>query len=133
MSKKVVNVAAAVIERDGKVLIAKRKRGSRLELKWEFPGGKIEEGETPEQCLERELLEEFCINTETGSHITNCLYSYKEVTINLMAFHSRYISGDFILNDHEEIAWVSLHQLPDFTFCEADLPIISTLMEKSDG
>ena len=62
-------VGTSLIEKDGKILIAKRKKGSHLELKWEFPGGKVEQGETPKECLERELREEFGINTKTGKFI----------------------------------------------------------------
>jgi 8-oxo-dGTP diphosphatase len=129
---KVKNVTAAVINKNGKILIAKRKKGSRLELKWEFPGGKIESNETPEQCLERELEEEFGIKTKTGGHIVNSLYSYKDFTINLMAYHSTYISGDYSLQAHEEIMWVQPNHLKSFDFCEADLPIVTKLLEKTN-
>jgi 8-oxo-dGTP diphosphatase len=127
--KSMKDVTAALIARDEKVLIAKRKKGSHLEFKWEFPGGKVERGETPKKCLERELWEEFGINTKTGKFIVSSVFDYKNIKINLMAYHSKYISGEFILHAHEEIKWVLPRQMKNFDFAEADLPIIDKLLE----
>jgi len=123
------DVTAALIEKDGKILIAKRKKGSHLELKWEFPGGKVEQGETPKECLERELREEFGIITKTGKFIISSVFDYKDIKINLMAYHCKYISGELILHAHEEIKWVSPNQMKNFDFAEADMPIIDKLLE----
>ena len=84
-------VAAAVIERDGYVLIAKRKQGWHEAGKWEFPGGTLEEGETPEQCLKRELQEELAIVTEVGALFCKSEYSYTpDWTIRLMVYLSSF-------------------------------------------
>ena len=72
-----IDVAAGIIQReDGKILLARRKPGSHLAGYWEFPGGKIEEGESPEECLERELLEELGIVTKTGAFVAESVYDY---------------------------------------------------------
>src|SRR5512137_212243 len=100
-------VTAAVIERDGYILIGKRKRGKRHAGKWEFPGGTLEDGETNEQCLKRELLEELAITAEIGDLVCSSTFSYTpDWTIQLMAYRATIISGTFNLNDHEEIRWV---------------------------
>lgn len=126
-----VIVTAAVIEKDGKILIAKRKHGSLLGGKWEFPGGKLEKGETPEQCLKRELLEEFGIVTEIGEHVSSVVHSYtSEWIIKLMAYRTTVISGIFNLNDHEEIKWVRPADLATYDFPEADQPIVDLLIKE---
>ena len=70
-----INVTAAIIERYGKFLIAKRSSKISLPNKWEFPGGKVKEGETPEECLQRELLEEFEIDVTIGDFFSESIYS----------------------------------------------------------
>ena len=123
-----VKVTAAVIEKDGKILIAKRKKGGRLEDKWEFPGGKIEEGETPEDCLRRELLEEFGIDTRIKDFVCSNEHSYSYGSIELLAYKVEHISGDFKLIDHEEINWIKPEELGEYDFAEADKPIVKELI-----
>ena len=124
-------VTAAVIEKDGHVLIAKRRQGSRFAGKWEFPGGKLEKGETPEQCLKRELQEELEIITDVGDLICTTDYSYTpDWTIRLLAYRTIVISGAFNLNDHEEIRWVKPADLANYDFPEADKPVVDLLMEE---
>ena len=88
--KKKINpqiVTAAIIEKDGYVLIGKRKWGKRRVGNWEFPGGTLEEGETHEQCLKRELQEELAITTEVGDFLCSSEYSYApDWTIKLLAY-----------------------------------------------
>ena len=126
-------VTAAVIEKDGHVLIAKRRQGSRFAGKWEFPGGKLEKGETPEQCLKRELLEELEIVTDIGNLICTSEYSYTpDFTIRLLAYQVTVMSGVFNLNDHEEIRWVKPADLATYDFPEADKPIVERLIKESN-
>lgn len=125
---KTIDVTAAIIERDGKFLIAKRKKGKHLENKWEFPGGKIEQQETPEECLARELKEEFGIIAEIADFITESLFDYGDRKIRLLGYRAKYISGEFKLNVHDDIKWVSANEFTKFDFAEADLPLIEKIL-----
>jgi 8-oxo-dGTP diphosphatase len=117
-------VSCAVIEKHGKILIARRKSGDQMAGKWEFPGGKIEPGETPEQCLKRELLEELGVEIAVDEFICSSTWKYDHATIKLLAFKATLISGELILHDHAEISWVTPQELADYDFPEADVPII---------
>ena len=123
-------IAVAVIERDGCILIAKRKQGWHEAGKWEFPGGTLEEGETPEQCLKRELQEELSIITDVGKLICTSEYSYTpEWTIRLLVYQTSVISGSFNLNDHEEVRWVRPIDLINYDFPEADKSVVEKLIK----
>lgn len=121
-------VTAGVIRRDGRILLAQRKDG-HLAGKWEFPGGKIEPGETPETCLRRELHEEFEIEVRVGEHIATSVFEYKELTIELMGYEAEYLSGDFVLVDHSKIVWVEPKDLPGWDLAPADIPIVEAVMQ----
>ena len=123
-------VTAANIQKDNKILIAQRRKDKNLGLKWEFPGGKIDKNETPEECLSRELKEEFGIKTKVGKFITNSIYKYPNIEIDLMAYYVDYLDGEFKLIDHERIEWVSKDNLKEFDFAEADIPIIDKLLSQ---
>lgn len=122
-----INVTAAIIENNGKFLIAKRKKGKHLENKWEFPGGKIENDETPERCLQRELKEEFGIDAKILDFVTESIFSYENVKIRLLAYRASYLAGEFQLNAHDEFKWVSIDEFNNYDFAEADLLIIEKL------
>ena len=120
-------VTAAIMHVDGKILIARRKKGDALENKWEFPGGKLEPGETPEQCLARELREEFGIQTQIKDFFASSSFEYKHISIELLAYDVEYLSGQFHLNDHQEIQWIRPEELENYDFSEADIPIARKL------
>jgi 8-oxo-dGTP diphosphatase len=124
-----ITVTAAIIEREGTILIARRKRGDRQDDKWEFPGGKLEEGETPEVCLRRELREEFGIDVIVGGFVGRSSHRYPYGEIDLLAYRVIHLSGDFQLHDHEEIRWVEPADLPSHDFSAADIPIVKLLLE----
>ena len=119
-----IQVVAAIIAQNKKILIARRAAHKAMPGKWEFPGGKIEPGETPERALERELLEEFGIKTKTGRFISKNIHHYPTLSIELLAYHSEIISGSFTLTDHDQIAWEKIDQIEHFDLAEADLPIL---------
>lgn len=124
-------VTAGVIERNNKYLIARRKKGEHLEGKWEFPGGKVKSFETPEECLRRELKEEFSISVEVKEFIGSSIYHYETISINLLAYKVNYLSGNFCLKDHDKIVWISLEEFDNYNFADADLPIIELV--KTNG
>lgn len=118
-----LQVVAGIIEKDGKILIARRSADKDLGGLWEYAGGKVEENETDEQSLARELKEEFNINVEVKKFLFNNIHKYPKRTINLKAYKVRYISGEFKLSDHDRIAWVDISELNNYDFAPADIPI----------
>jgi len=120
-------VTAAVIEKNGKILIAKRKRSQKLGGKWEFPGGKLEPGETPEECLKRELREELGIDAIIGPYICFNTFTYRHITIKLLAYRISRFSGTIKLNDHEKIKWILPKDLNKYDLAEADIPIAEAI------
>ncbi|MFI5294476.1 MAG: 8-oxo-dGTP diphosphatase MutT [Thermodesulfovibrionales bacterium] len=125
-----VKVVAGVIERDGKVLIVRRMKGDKLGNKWEFPGGKLESGETPEEALRRELREELDIETEVGAFICSSSYEYPHITVELLAYRVRLLSGEITLHVHDASAWVAPERLDTFDFPAANKAIIEELRKK---
>lgn len=94
---------------------------------WEFPGGKIEAGETPEQCLNRELREEFEIDAVVGEFIATSVHRYDFGTVELMAFKTRIVAGEIRLNDHADMAWVRAGDLERYDFAPADVPFVEMI------
>jgi 8-oxo-dGTP diphosphatase len=126
-----IRVTAAIMAHDGMLLIAKRKSTARLGNLWELPGGKVEPGETPEECLQRELREEFAIEVTVGEYFGSNIHTYDFGTIELMAYGATWESGDLVLHEHEEIRWVFAHELDRFAFAPADKRFIEKLMRGS--
>ena len=124
---KIITVVAAVIRREGKVLLASRP-ASKPPLGWEFPGGKLEPGETLPQCLKRELKEELDVDAEIGEFIMNTTYGYAsgEFRINVYRVH---IPDDAEpkLNVHQNAAWVTPAEMDNYEFPPADTDIIRHL------
>ena len=108
--------------------MARRAAGKHLEGLWEFPGGKVESGETNEQCLTRELMEEFGINVLVGPFFGESVFDYGHKTIRLLAYEAKYLSGNFGLNDHDKIGWVSPQELKALNWAPADLPFVEKLL-----
>lgn len=123
----IVQVTAAIIVRDGSILIAQRQQGDRLAGLWEFPGGKIEARETPEQCLKRELWEELEMNAVVGNYLGSSFYHYDHLSIELMAYRAFWSGGPFRLVSHQDFRWVKPDQLAGFPFTPADLPFVQRL------
>ncbi|MDJ1497632.1 (deoxy)nucleoside triphosphate pyrophosphohydrolase [Cytophagaceae bacterium DM2B3-1] len=123
-----IDVVAGIIWKNDKILIARRSKNKHLPYKWEFPGGKIESGESAEKALERELKEELGIHTKTNDFFSNNIHQYEAITINLYAYNSIYLSGDITLIDHDQVEWVSTSKLLDYDFADADLPFVYKLV-----
>ena len=126
---KVVRVVGAVLWYEGKLLAAKRKSSSKLGGYWEFPGGKIEPNESPKEALERELDEELNISVDFGEKICTVEHEYDFATIELTTFHCTYVSGELMLNDHDEVRWLPVAELSSLEWAPADLPTIAHLKE----
>jgi len=122
-------VTAAILAKDGRILIARRPASSRLANKWEFPGGKIEGGETPEACLARELKEELDIEVSVGAFLGESVYHYRHGSIRLLAYQTYWDTGEIDPKDHDEIRWVSLAELDCYEFAPADVPFVQKLKD----
>jgi 8-oxo-dGTP diphosphatase len=123
-------VTAAIIMKDNKVLIAQRAPDQRLAGKWEFPGGKLEQGETPEECLEREIFEELDIGIEVLSKFGESIFKYDKGTIKLIAYNCKWVSGEISLSVHSKIKWVSGDEFDRYDFAPADIPFVESLKLK---
>jgi 8-oxo-dGTP diphosphatase len=126
-------VTAAVIEKDGKILVARRKEGDSQGGKWEFPGGKLEPGETPETCLKRELREELGIETEVGPFFCSSRFVYPHIAVELLVYRTSYVSGDITLHEHDRVEWISPEALVEASFSEADKPVVRKLKQGKLG
>ena len=130
-SQLVCDVAAGLIMCDGKILIGQRKHGKSLEYKWEFPGGKLEKGETLPECLVRELMEEMQLEINVGEHFIDSQYEYDFCTNIFHAFwatcQSKHIPA---VLEHEQYKWVELCELKQYDFAPADKPIIAAILRQ---
>jgi 8-oxo-dGTP diphosphatase len=121
-------VAAALIVRGGEVLICQRRADQPMALQWEFPGGKIEHGETPEQALARELHEELGIEARIGPRVTHVRHNYRHGgAVDLQFFVVREFSGDLENRIFAQVRWTRLEDLPEFDFLAADRGLIRDL------
>lgn len=122
-------VTAAIIINNGLILIAQRAEDQKLAGKWEFPGGKIEPGETPEECLKREINEELGINIEVDEFFDKSIYQYDTGEIKLLAYKAQWIEGEYKLTVHSQIKWVEPCELENYDFAPADIHFIKRLKE----
>lgn len=120
----VIEVVAAVIQRDGKYMIARRRHGKHLAGYWEFPGGKIEEGEMPEESLQREMQEEFGVHAEIGVHLGNNVHDYGSKVVRLMAYKATVEEDIHQSTDHDLIDWVELSKMSGYRLAPADIPLL---------
>jgi len=124
-----VDVTAAVIRKNGRLLIAQRPTGGMLGGLWEFPGGKVERGETLEECLRREILEELGIEIEVGQPVTQVKHAYTHFRITLHAYTCRLVRGRPRPLQVADWRWVRFDDLDDFAFAVTDRKIIQVLQE----
>jgi 8-oxo-dGTP diphosphatase len=125
--KKNIYVVGAVIIEKGKILCAQRGADKELPLKWEFPGGKIEEGESLQEALRREIVEEMQCGIEIGDQIEHTVYEYDFGIVHLTTFYCRLTSGKPVLTEHASMKWLSPDELTSLDWAPADLPAIEKL------
>ncbi|MGB3900347.1 MAG: 8-oxo-dGTP diphosphatase MutT [Mesorhizobium sp.] len=127
----VLVTACALIDADGRVLIAQRPQGKQLAGLWEFPGGKVEPGETPEECLIRELREEIGIETKVAclAPLTFASHSYDDFHLLMPLYVCRRFEGIAMPLEGQKLKWVRPRQMRDYPMPPADAPLIPALID----
>ena len=127
-----IKVVAGIIENNDKILCMQRDKGKYdyVSFKWEFPGGKIEEGETNEQALKRELLEEMDLDVIVGIYFCDVEYTYPDFKITMFCYKCNTKDLDFKLNIHKDCKWLEKSELNIIDWAPADMPIVKKLMEE---
>lgn len=126
-----IEVVAAIIEKDGKILICRRAENKTRALKWEFPGGKIEPGETPEQAVLRECREELDVDLCVKGEFMRVLHSYPDIEIQLTVFRTAIIGSDPRCIEHKELRFVHPSELADFELCPADITVAEKIISEA--
>lgn len=122
-----VEVTAAIIRDNEKILICQRPKGKNCELLWEFPGGKIEPDETGEQCIVREIQEELGVTIHVTKKFTDVIYEYPDRAVHLHFYLAEIESGNLVCKEHNSLAWISKEDIPNFQFCPADAKMLSSI------
>ena len=121
-------VSAGIIQRGGLILVGQRRKNDRHPLKWEFPGGKVEHGETPQQALIRELWEELQIRASVGGELARYQHEYPSGSrVHLLFFAVPGFDGEPVAKVFEQICWIAPGELPSLDFVEGDLDFIRRL------
>jgi len=122
-------VTAAIILKGNSVLLLRRKQGKKLEGYWEFPGGKIENGKTPQECLEREIFEELGVKCKASQIIAESEYHYEHDSIKLPGILTVLLNHEIKLTVHDKAKWVSLNNILKLKLAPADIPIAKQLLK----
>lgn len=121
-------VTCALIHFEHKILTVQRSPAMKLPLKWEFPGGKIEKGESAEECVQREVLEELNIHIKIRQKLTPVSHQYPEFKINLIPFVADYLSGELKLKEHSDYRLADKVELLELDWAAADIPIVQEFL-----
>lgn len=124
-----LTVTCAIILVEDKILVTQRSEKMKLPLKWEFPGGKLEENETSEHCIKREIEEEINIQIEITDRLTPAVHNYGAFEIQLIPFLSKYVSGTIKLAEHKDYKLLEKSELVHLDWAEADLPIVEEFLK----
>ena len=125
-SRKSIRVVAALIRREGKVFATQRGYGNYKDW-WEFPGGKIEAGETPEQALIREIREELAADISVERYLTTVEYDYPEFHLSMDCFWCSIVKGDLVLKEHEAARWLTKDSLGEVDWLSADRALVDLI------
>jgi mutator protein MutT len=124
-------VTAALLERGGKVLLARRKAGKHMGNRWEFPGGKVHPGESPEQALRRELEEELGIDARVGAYLGSARFADGSVDLEILLYRAEHLSGNLTLREHEAIAWVDPRDLESYDLADSDRELVQRVVHRN--
>lgn len=126
--KKEINVVGAIVVDGSRILAAQRSDTMSLPGMWEFPGGKIETGETPREALIRELQEELLCTAEIGAEVASTRHEYDFGFVTLTTFYSKLVDGEPRLTEHSEIRWIEVSELDSVQWAPADIPAVEQVM-----
>jgi 8-oxo-dGTP diphosphatase len=122
-----IHVAAAIFIENEKVFAAQRKDSGELALKWEFPGGKLESGETGEEAIVREIMEELSATIEVEKHLMTVEHQYDSFSLTMDAYLCTVIDGDLKIGEHIDCRWLTSQDLYSVDWAAADIPIVDIL------
>jgi len=125
-----LTVTAGIIRKNSGILLAQRKKSDFAGGLWEFPGGKLEPGESLRECLRRELLEELSINALIGDFLTEVRHTYDDFHVHLFVFLVPGFSGEILIRDHQRTAWVCAEYLSSYSLLPADIPVAEVLLKR---
>lgn len=129
MNQPVIRVTCAVVVYRGTVFAARRGPHSSQPLKWEFPGGKVEAGETDEECLHRELSEELNMQVEILEKLPPFPHQYKGFQVELLPFICRACTNNYTLHEHDDAGWYSGRELMELDWADADVRLMQTVVD----
>lgn len=126
-----IEVVAALVWDDNKFLICQRPSDKARPLLWEFVGGKVEPGETPQQALVRECREELAVTLSVGDIFMDVVHTYPDITVHLTLYHSQIAEGVPQLLEHNDIRWIAVDEISNYEFCPADEEILARLQSQN--
>lgn len=130
MKKHVEVVGAVILNDQNEIFCALRSPEMTLPNLWEFPGGKIEQGEKPEDTLRRELFEELQIQVEVGEQVESTFHEYDTFTIHLTTFYAKIVEGTPVLTEHAEYTWLAAEDLHTLEWAAADIPAVQKVQKE---
>ena len=129
---KTIKVTGAIIQNDNYFLIGRRGKDEKSAGMWEFPGGKLEEGESPKECIKRELKEELNIDAEIGELFSSYTYNYNHVSYELFFFKVNSFFGEPVKSVHDKLKWEKLKNFYKYDFLPGDGPLIDKLISENN-
>lgn len=126
-------VTAALFESQGRVLLARRKPGRHMGSLWEFPGGKVNPGESAEAGLARELVEELGVAVRVGPFVGSVRFQVEAQRYELLLYRVEHLSGEFQLREHEDIRWVAPEEIECYALVESDRELVRRYLRSSAG
>lgn len=126
--KKTIEVVCAIIQHDKKFLCVQRSSSMSLPLMWEFPGGKVDDGEDYQEALVREIHEELSCEISVVKYVASSLYSYDFANIHLHAYLCKVNNGEVVISEHADFCWLEKDDLNMLDWAAADIPIIETII-----